>query len=155
MINNNLKNQKGVSVYLAFMVLTVLMVVGLGVSYLVASEIKVSMNMANSVVAFYAAETGIEKTLYLDNMVKPVGGTRGLCYICDSSNSSEWDTCSKTGTDCDEITCGNCKVVFSKMINSKEHRVEAQVTTVEGNVSTVIKSVGVYKTTKRAIQVVR
>ena len=153
----NIKSQKGVSVYLAFMVMTILLIIGLGVNYLVASEIKVMRNMNNSVVAFYAAETGIEKTLYLDNMVIPPGGSRGLCYICNSSNSTEWDsgTCTTSGTDCNLISCGNCRVVFEQTISGKKHRVEAQVTTVGGNVSTTIKSVGTYKTTRRAIQVTR
>jgi len=151
----NIKSQKGVSVYLAFMLMTILLAIGLGINYLVASEIKVMRNMNNSVIAFYTAETGIEKTLYLDNMVKPEGGLRGLCYICDSSNSGEWDTCAATGTDCNLISCGNCKVVFQQTISGKKHSVEAQVTTIDGNTSTTIKSVGTYKTTRRAIQVTR
>jgi Tfp pilus assembly protein PilX len=154
---NNIQKQRGVSIYLAFMIMTILLVIGLGANYLVASEIKVMRNMNNSVIAFYAAETGIEKTLYLDNMKKPTGGSRGLCYICNSSNSTEWDsgTCSVSGADCNLISCGNCRVVFEQTISGKKHSVEAQVTTVGGDVSTTIKSVGTYKTTKRAIQVTR
>ena len=149
----NIKSQKGVSVYLAFMIMTVLLVIGLGINYLVTSEIKVMRNMTNSVTAFYAAETGIEKTLYLDNMVKPEGGSRGLCNICNVSG--EWDSCSTAGSDCGLTTCTNCTCTFYDETGGLRHDVQATVTTVGETTTTVIKSVGKYKNTKRAIQITR
>ncbi|MBU1877210.1 pilus assembly PilX N-terminal domain-containing protein [Patescibacteria group bacterium] len=131
------------------MIMTILLTIGLGTNYLLVSEIKIMRNMNNSVIAFYAAETGIEKTLYLDNIVIPEGGSRGLCNICNIA--TEWDTCTIWGDDCDLISCSNCTCRFTDVINGKEHSVEIQVT----DTSTIIKSVGTYRATRRAIQVTR
>jgi Tfp pilus assembly protein PilX len=58
----NLK--KGVSLYIAFMIMAVLMVIVFGVSTILFFEIKMAEDLGNSVIAFYAADSGIEKTLY-------------------------------------------------------------------------------------------
>ncbi len=56
--------QRGVSIYFAFMIMTVLLAAALGMSALLVSQIKTIRGMGDSVVAFYAADTGIEKILY-------------------------------------------------------------------------------------------
>jgi Tfp pilus assembly protein PilX len=61
MISNS---QKGISVYIAFMIMAILLIIGFGMSTVLLSQIKTLRGMGNSVVAFYAAETGIERTLY-------------------------------------------------------------------------------------------
>ncbi|MFC1663739.1 hypothetical protein ACFL0A_01290 [Patescibacteria group bacterium] len=58
-----MKNQKGISLYLALMIMTILLTIALGISALLFSQIKIIREMGNSVIAFYAAETGIERTL--------------------------------------------------------------------------------------------
>jgi len=61
MINNS---QRGVSLYITFMIMTVLLVISLGVSSLLISQLKMLRRMGGSVNALYAADTGIEKLLY-------------------------------------------------------------------------------------------
>jgi Tfp pilus assembly protein PilX len=61
MIHNS---QKGISVYIAFMIMAILSVIGFGLSTILLSQIEMMRGMGNSVVAFYAAETGVERTLY-------------------------------------------------------------------------------------------
>ena len=56
-------NQKGVSLYLAFMILTVLMAISLGLATISVNRIKILREMGYSVLAFYAADAGIEKVL--------------------------------------------------------------------------------------------
>ncbi|MFH1667872.1 MAG: hypothetical protein ABH884_02505 [Candidatus Komeilibacteria bacterium] len=46
------------------MVLSVIVVIGLGISVLILQQIKTSRQMGQSVIAFYAAESGAERCLY-------------------------------------------------------------------------------------------
>ena len=59
-----LKNQKGVSLYLAVVIMSILLALSLGISGILYSQLKVSKGMGNSVLAFYAANTGIERAIY-------------------------------------------------------------------------------------------
>ncbi len=66
MLKNNTKNQKGVSIFLALTVMTVFLAISLGLSVLLLGETKMIRGMGYSVIAFYAADTGMEEILYLD-----------------------------------------------------------------------------------------
>jgi len=66
--------QKGVSLYLALMIMFILIAIGLGMSLIIVSQMKMIKGMGDSVVAFYAADTGIEHSLY-EKRVK--GSTTG------------------------------------------------------------------------------
>lgn len=57
-------SQKAVSLYLALIIMFILIAIGLGVSLIIVSQMKMIRGMGDSVVAFYAADTGIERTLY-------------------------------------------------------------------------------------------
>jgi uncharacterized protein (UPF0333 family) len=58
-------SQKGaVSIILAILLLSVLLVIGLGISILMIQQIKMSGQAGRSVVAYYAAEAGAERCLY-------------------------------------------------------------------------------------------
>ena len=61
--------QKGVSLYLALLIMAILLSIGLGISAILFGQIKIIRGIGDSVVAFYAADTGIEEVLYR--------GTRG------------------------------------------------------------------------------
>jgi hypothetical protein len=56
--------KKGVSLYLALIIMFILIAIGLGVSLIIVSQMKMIRGMGDSVVAFYAADTGIEHSLY-------------------------------------------------------------------------------------------
>jgi len=56
--------KKGVSLYLALMIMFILIAIGLGVSLIIVSQMKMIRGMGDSVVALYAADTGIERALY-------------------------------------------------------------------------------------------
>ena len=57
-------SKKGVSLYLALMIMFILLAIGLGISLIIVSQMKMMKGMGDSVVAFYAADTGIEHSLY-------------------------------------------------------------------------------------------
>mgnify|MGYP001369957749 CR=1 FL=1 len=60
-------NQQGVSLYIAFMIMTALLGIALGVSSLLLSQISVLKSIGHSVFSFYATDAGVERALYIDN----------------------------------------------------------------------------------------
>ena len=58
-----MKHEKGLSLYLAFMIMSILLAIALGLSSIFLGQAKMVKTMGDSVVAFYAADTGIEKVL--------------------------------------------------------------------------------------------
>ncbi len=63
------KNESGVSLIFTILFLGMILSTGLGVANLMLKEIKISSNIGYSVPAFYAAEAGIEKILYIDRKI--------------------------------------------------------------------------------------
>jgi hypothetical protein len=60
--NQNL--QKGTALFLAVVILGVMLAIALGISTILVSQIRVFRGMENSVQAFFAADTGIERNLF-------------------------------------------------------------------------------------------
>jgi hypothetical protein len=56
-------NQKGVSLYLAIVIMIILLAIVLSVATILVGQLKIIREMENSVIAFYAADTGIEEVL--------------------------------------------------------------------------------------------
>ena len=95
----NIKTQKGVSLYLAVVILAVLMAAALSLVALTLEEINILSNVGYSTVAFYAADTGCEHSLY--NILKEIGngeveGT--LDEILGASPSYEVSTSTSAST---------------------------------------------------------
>jgi hypothetical protein len=63
-INHIFSQQGAISILLAVLLLSILLVIGLGISLLMLQQIKMSGQVGRSVVAFYAAEAGTERCLY-------------------------------------------------------------------------------------------
>lgn len=59
-----MNNSKGVSLYLSMLVMSILLSLALGIGAILLGQIKTMKSMGNSVTAFYAANTGIERALY-------------------------------------------------------------------------------------------
>lgn len=56
-------SQKGISLYISLMVMSILLSISLGISSIFLIQLETIKGMGNSVVAFYAADTGIEEVL--------------------------------------------------------------------------------------------
>ncbi len=117
-------SQKGVSLYLSIMIMVILLAIVLGISGILLGQLKMMKGMENSVIAFYAAETGIERMLMDRN---------------DPTLSLALLGCPCSGTDV--CTLGN----------NINYCVEAQALPDPDHFK--ISSVGTYKETRRAIQV--
>ena len=80
-INMEIQNpQKGaVSLYLALMTMIIVLAIGLGITTIIISQMRMIRGMGDSVVAFHAADTGIEKILYEDKICYQTGCSSPPC----------------------------------------------------------------------------
>jgi hypothetical protein len=73
--------QKGVSLYFALMIMFILLAIGLGISLIIVSQMKMIRGMGDSVVALYVADTGIEHAMYNKRVEGGNGGVSGTISI--------------------------------------------------------------------------
>jgi Tfp pilus assembly protein PilX len=75
LFNFNRGKEKGsrgaVSLIMAMVVLSVVLAIALGSSFIISSGLMASSSHSDSVVAFYAAETGIEQALFDHKTMEP------------------------------------------------------------------------------------
>lgn len=158
-------SEKGVSLIITFFVLVIVLAVVLSISVILYNELKMIRNIGDSVVAFYSADSGVEKTLYYDRKVLPedMGGSmRGICNICASCPDCNCDP-QPSGSDCDPMTCENCEVEFNTdLLAGKTFKVTAKVSQVSSpddpqlQLSVLnINSVGSYRSVLGADQIKR
>lgn len=127
--------EEGISLYLAVIIMAILLAIVLGMTAILLSQIRMIKGMENSVVAFYAADTGIERVLYQDKMCRQ-DGCEVLSWPC-------WDT--------DAIPCN--EGLSNGSIPGNVGAATYQANFTDG--ATTIQSVGTYKDTKRAIEVTK
>jgi len=63
-IKNIIIKKRGASLVLTLLILSVILAIAFGVSSLILGGVKISQNAPKSLKAYYAAETGIEQSLY-------------------------------------------------------------------------------------------
>ena len=126
MLNMNKKNQKGLSLYLTIIILSVLTTAILALVSISVSQIKIILTLGDSVTAFYAADTGIEEVLVERASPDPISGYLDLNDNGgpDDNQDSFYDVTVKIKTDPGCSAANYC-----------------------------IKSIGRYKNTKRAIEI--
>ncbi|MFA6422050.1 MAG: hypothetical protein WCV92_01465 [Candidatus Buchananbacteria bacterium] len=97
MKNNPLQNKEGVILVLTLIVMSVLMSIAIGFGVVIISDIRQSASIDNSMVAYFAADAGLEKNLFLlrkqDNInsVSNVSTTQSLI-----ESSSVWTVASSS-----------------------------------------------------------
>lgn len=147
--------QKGVSLIITFMIMTIMLGIVLSISVMLVSETKTTASVGNSVSSFYAAQAGAEKTLYFDRKQIPLGAIRGICSICNSCSGEECVNClasPQAAGGCNSGTCNNCTVTYSTAFDDRIYDVTATVSP-DGIYSVfTIQSKGSYKNTSRAIE---
>lgn len=72
-------SQRGVAVFLALLVMIPLLAMAIGVSIILLTQLRILREQGHSVIAFYAADTGIEKAVYEDRVVCRQTGCPGYC----------------------------------------------------------------------------
>ena len=149
-------HQRGVSLVVTFLIMTIMLSIVLSVSIILVSQIKVIRNIGSSVSAFYAAETGNEKTLYFDRKQVPPGGNRGLCNLCNACTSDDCMGCTAVPTGphgCDTDSCLNCRVIYVSVFDGRSYLVDENVEVKSGSNVFTVNSRGLYKDTARALEI--
>lgn len=74
----NLKSRKqGITLLLVIILLSAIMSISLGIFNIVMGELRISGEISDSFIAFYAADQGIENILYLDRNARTICQTPG------------------------------------------------------------------------------
>lgn len=68
-------NKKGASLLLTILIMSAILAIAMGIAKLSLGEIKISRELPQSFVAYYAAEAGIEEGLYADLVTAVPQGT--------------------------------------------------------------------------------
>ena len=121
------QSQQGISLYLAFMIMTVLLAIALGISAIAFGQIKTIKSMGDSVIALYAADTGTELVL------------ANLDPLASCSNTDP-DPSQCTGTLDNGATYSAKVYPLGGSCNGQYY---------------CIRAIGIYKETKRAIETAR
>lgn len=129
------KSEKGASLYFAMVILSILLAIALGLSAILIGQTRMITGMGDSVVAFYAADTGIERVLYEDKLCRQAG-------------------CFSLGWSCvDIVDCDKGRSSSGSPLSGTVAGASYQASFNDG--ATSIISRGLYKGTRRAMQVDR
>ncbi len=97
-----LKNQKGLSLYLAVVIMAIILAMILGLSAILVGQIKTMGKIGDSVIALYGADTGIERELKENNLsgysysgCLDVNGNGCSVTDCPGDLSDQGDACYK------------------------------------------------------------
>ncbi len=137
--------QKGVSLYYAVIITSLLLAIVFGLSTILISQIKILKEMTDSTVAFFAADTGMEKILFLD----------AACFKDNCTSSVAFGPLCQRQMDLVPTTTCIGLVNYStstSVLNGEASVVATAATTTTG---AIFKSKGIYKETQRAIEVSR
>ncbi|MDP3900903.1 MAG: hypothetical protein Q8Q38_00980 [bacterium] len=137
---NQRKEERGVSLYIAVLIMTVLLAIGLGISSAFLSQIDTLRGVGWSVFAFNATDAGIERALFIDTS------------LCISSPTIE-----------DRINCMRSAIAALSLGDRTLSNGSAYELTVEAageggcpvTDNYCAKSVGTYKEATRAIRISR
>jgi len=90
-------NKKGASLLLTILIMSAILAIAMGIAKLSLGEIKISRELPQSFIAYYAAEAGMEELLYLDHTGAIIGPelfnatsylTTEISYIVSASEVS-------------------------------------------------------------------
>ncbi|MBM3283919.1 hypothetical protein FJY90_06805 [Candidatus Gottesmanbacteria bacterium] len=126
--------EKGVALFLAVLIMSVILAIGLGISGILIQQIKISENIGDSVVAFYAADAGIEQQIY--DLYKEE--THSSSYNAVLVNNASYEVSAMCGPENSNCLTGIPTALEEECDSSNNY---------------CIRSVGTFQATKRAIEV--
>lgn len=137
-------NSKGaVSIFLVMAVLTAVLAIALGSSFVVSTEIKSTLDSSESVSAYYAAESGLEEALY--DKVRLRREPRGKRCVGNCPPNMADPACIGWTT-CNEVSLSPSEPYCIEVI-------ETSSTKCEPDTITKINTIGEYRTTRRSIEI--
>jgi len=140
-----MNQQKGVSLYLAIVIMVILLAIVLSITTILVGQLKMIREMENSVIAFYAADTGIEEVLkvIIHDAGTPAGEYNDFLDLNDNGIGSVTD-CPANLEEYDDA----CYKVLSR--SKGESFPDGSVC---GADNYCLRSRGVYKETRRSIEI--
>ena len=126
--------ERGVSLFFAVLIMSVILAIGAGISTILIQEIRMTGEIGHSVVAFYAADSGIEQQLY--NFYKMATTTYQASSTAELINGSSYEVNTKCRKE--PIVC------YTELGFETDGNCDAK--------NYCIKSIGSYGKTKRAIE---
>lgn len=154
-----MNNQKGVTLIITFMIMTIMLVIVLSISTVLFKQIKVINSIGGSVSSFYASESGAEQTLYFDKKQIPSGATRGFCDLCNHCDSNDCQNCTVmplAQDGCNIDTCNNCQITYDAYFDDTTYSVNAKIIPQASNPNMSvfdINALGHYKDSTRAVNI--
>lgn len=155
-------NQKGVSLIITFLIMTVMLAIILNLSAILFSEIKITKNIGDSMSSLYSAVSGAEEALYFDRKQAPVNSNRGLCNICEicdeltnCGNCLSISLATNGSNGCDPLSCVNCQVMYTSFLDNGDYEINAKVIPSGSNPDISIfnlLSKGNYKDASRSVE---
>jgi len=141
------ESQRGVSLLFIVLITSLILAVGLGVSTLVIQEMRMISEIGYSVIAFYAADSGIEEAIYdLYQSPSPIPEHSG--YLDNAYYETFAKCCNPDLEKCSLETADDCPLgpeyVGSNDPNSPDYC---------DALNYCLKSVGSYQKVKRAIEI--
>ena len=93
MKNHSFKNQEGIVLVLSLILMSILLSVAIGFGVIIISDIRQARSVDNSIVAYFAADAGIERNLFLLRKQEDVEGVGDILFETKilSGNGSSWD----------------------------------------------------------------
>lgn len=136
-----MNSESGVSLIITFFIMLIILAVVLSIGVILYNEIKIIRNVGDSVVAFYIADSGVEKTLYYDRK-NTQDNNHGICGICNAC--PDCTPCNVPNTDtCKPETCTNCTVTFNSNLPNELEKSYLVTATVAPSDDPTIFNVGI------------
>jgi len=151
---NSNQGERGVVLIVTFFIMIIVLLVTLFLSGLLYNEIRIGRNIVFSVIAYYSADSGVEKFFYYDRKILPeIDGMRverGLCVLGEKDlnpkaclpdpnpggkgeeksiycNNWEKSTQDPAGEGCDPMICNNCQIKFNSDLDETRYSIIATV----------------------------
>lgn len=113
-INHKSQTRQGTSLLLVVVLLSAILSISLGIFNVVFGQIKLSGEVANSFVAFFSADQGVEKILYRDRVLENICGIPGIFCFAEGPTDVSSGGCynilvSKIGGNTEIVTVGQSR----------------------------------------------
>ena len=124
-------NEKGISLLFVVLIMSVILAVGAGISVILIQETRMIGEIGNSVISFYAADSGVEEQLY--DLYKTATSSQQGHHSDTLNNAASYVVTAKCST------TTNCYIgVVDESCTALNY---------------CIKSIGTFEKTKRAIEI--
>ncbi|OGZ18564.1 MAG: hypothetical protein A2Z68_00670 [Candidatus Nealsonbacteria bacterium RBG_13_38_11] len=140
----NKTQERGVALFMTVLIMSVILAIGLGISGILIQQIRISGNIGNSVVAFYAADSGVEQQIYDLYKLKE---NHSPSYNLTMANSAFYEVTVECSTG--NLRCSEGEEFYGLPIDQEPEGEDGHCS----SMNFCVRSLGTFNTAKRAIEV--